>query len=197
MSRRLPIIPAILVAAAVAVMIGLGLWQLRRAEWKEELIAQYASADQLPPIAWPTSLGADESLPLFRRASGTCVAPRLARAVAGANRAGETGYVFLFDCAARTGAAPMRVELGWSNNPRTSIGWTGGRVSGILAPDRDARVRLVAAEAPAGLQPSARPGTGAISNNHRMYAVQWFAFAGIALLIFLLAWRKRMTEASR
>ena len=91
----------------------------------------------------------------------------------------------------------MRVELGWSNNPRTPIGWTGGRVSGILAPDRDAQVRLVADEPPAGLQPSAPPGTDAISNNHRMYAVQWFAFAGIALLIFLLASRNRMAEASR
>ena len=33
MIRRLPLIPTIVVAAAVAVMIGLGVWQLQRAEW--------------------------------------------------------------------------------------------------------------------------------------------------------------------
>lgn len=197
MTRRLPIIPAMLVAAAVAVMIGLGLWQLRRAEWKEGLIERYASADRLPPIAWPANLDSDDPPPLFRRASGTCIAPRLAKAVAGANRSGETGYVFLYDCSAPAGAAPMRVELGWSNNPRSAPAWAGGPVTGVLAPDRDARVRLVAEHPPAGLQPSARPGTGAISNNHRMYAVQWFAFAAIALVIFLLAWRKRMREGPR
>ena len=34
-----------------------------------------------------------------------------------------------------------------------------------------------------------------IPNNHRMYAVQWFAFAAIALLIYGLALRKRWKEA--
>ena len=38
--RRLPILPTIIVAAAVAVMIGLGIWQLQRAEWKNRLIAE-------------------------------------------------------------------------------------------------------------------------------------------------------------
>ncbi|HEX6072551.1 MAG TPA: SURF1 family cytochrome oxidase biogenesis protein, partial [Sphingomicrobium sp.] len=37
MIRRLPVIPTIVVAAAVAAMIGLGIWQLQRAHWKEGL----------------------------------------------------------------------------------------------------------------------------------------------------------------
>ena len=197
MTRRLPILASMLVAAAVAVMIALGLWQLRRAEWKEELIARYASADRLPPMAWPAALGADEAPPLFRRATGTCVSPRLAKAVAGANRAGETGYVFLVDCAGEAGVAPMRVELGWSNNPRVPIQWEGGPVTGVVAADRDTGVRLVADRAPAGLQRSARPSLSTISNNHFMYAIQWFAFAAIAVVIFALAARKRRSEAPR
>src|SRR5205085_173423 len=36
--RRLPLIPTIIVAAAVAIMIGLGVWQLQRARWKEGLL---------------------------------------------------------------------------------------------------------------------------------------------------------------
>ena len=111
-----------LVTAAVAVMIALGMWQLRRAEWKQELIERYASADRLPPIAWPAGFDRAEALPLFRRASGTCAQPRLAKAVAGANRAGETGYVFLVDCAARAGSAGSNVST-WNvagRNPPTS-----------------------------------------------------------------------------
>ena len=39
MTRRLPILPTIVVAAAVLTMMGLGIWQLTRAEWKAELEA--------------------------------------------------------------------------------------------------------------------------------------------------------------
>ena len=88
MIRRLPVIPTIIVAAAVAVMIGLGVWQLQRAGWKERLLARYARAETLPPIAWPTApLKADER-PLFRHATGVCLRPIGRRAVAGENRAG-------------------------------------------------------------------------------------------------------------
>lgn len=195
MTRRLPIIASMLVAAAVAVMIALGLWQLRRAEWKQELISRYASANRLPPIAWPGTPGTNEAPLLFRRATGTCASPRLAKAVAGANRAGETGYVFLVDCAGEAGAMSMRVELGWSNNPRAAFRWDGGSVTGIIAADRDTGVRLVADRAPNGLQPSARPSLSSITNNHMMYAIQWFAFAGIALIIFALALRGPRSES--
>jgi cytochrome oxidase assembly protein ShyY1 len=36
-------------------------------------------------------------------------------------------------------------------------------------------MRLVAASAPPGLEPSAPPSLDQIPNNHRSYAVQWFA----------------------
>jgi len=41
------------------------------------------------------------------------------------------------------------------------------------------------------LQPSAPPSTASIPNNHRFYAIQWFSFALIALIIYGLAVRKR------
>ena len=44
MTRKLPIIPTILVALAVATMIGLGFWQLERRQEKEALLASYAAA---------------------------------------------------------------------------------------------------------------------------------------------------------
>jgi cytochrome oxidase assembly protein ShyY1 len=54
------------------------------------------------------------------------------------------------------------------------------------------RLRLVAATAPPGLEPSAPPSVAAIPNNHRSYALQWFLFAFIAALIYLLALRKQL-----
>ena len=52
-------------------------------------------------------------------------------------------------------------------------------------------MRLVAASAPPGLEPSAPPSLDRIPNNHRSYAMQWFAFALIALVVFALAIRQR------
>ena len=41
---RLPLVPTLIVAGAVAVMVALGVWQLGRAEWKGDLIARYTAA---------------------------------------------------------------------------------------------------------------------------------------------------------
>jgi cytochrome oxidase assembly protein ShyY1 len=194
MIRRLPIIPTILVLAAVAVMIGLGIWQLQRARWKDGLVARYARAETLPPLEYPTVPLRDEQLPLFRHATGVCLRPVGQRAVAGRNRAGEPGYVHIVDCTTGAEGPGMSVEVGWSKDPNAKVNWSGGPVSGVIAPDRRMRMRLVAASAPPGLEPSAAPSVSAIPNNHRSYALQWFAFALIALVIYGLAVRKRLRE---
>ena len=194
MTRRLPLVPTIIVAAAVALMIGLGVWQIQRAKWKEMLLARYAQAEKLPPIVWPTVPPANDQLPLFRHATGMCIKPVGQRAQAGENRAGEPGYVHILDCATSVEGPGMAVEVGWSKNPNAKINWAGGPVSGVIAPDRRSRMRLVAASAPPGLEPSAEPSRSSIPNNHRFYALQWFAFALIALVIYGLAVRKRWQE---
>ena len=57
MIRRLPILPTLVVAAAVAAMIALGLWQLLiRAPQKEALIARYVAAEKLAPIVFPSAM---------------------------------------------------------------------------------------------------------------------------------------------
>ena len=195
MIRRLPIIPTVIVAAAVAAMIGLGVWQLQRARWKEGLLAQYARAGQLPPITYPTVPLTTEQLPLFRKATGVCLRVVHQRTSVGENRSGEPGYVHIVDCATGAEGPGMSVEVGWSKNPNARVSWTGGPVSGVIAPDRLSRMRLVAASAPSGLEPSAAPSPASIPNNHRSYALQWFAFAVIALVIYGLAVRKRFGEA--
>jgi cytochrome oxidase assembly protein ShyY1 len=188
--RQIPVLPTVLVGVAVAVMIGLGIWQLDRARWKEGLIEQYRTASNLPPIAFPTG-PATEPLPLFRWATGYCLRPVSRRAVAGANRDGETGYVHVVSCTTGAEGPGMAVEIGWSKDPNANWQWSGGPVTGVIAPDRRHRMRLVAASAPPGLQPSALPTIESIPNNHRLYAVQWFLFALIAVVIYVLALRKR------
>jgi cytochrome oxidase assembly protein ShyY1 len=194
MIRRLPIVPTIIVLVAVAVMIALGIWQLRRAQWKEGLLEQYATAQTQPPIAWPTRPLREAELPLFRHATGVCLRQVGQRAVAGENRAGEPGYVHIVDCSTGAEGPGMSVEVGWSKDPNAKVNWNGGPVSGTIAPDRRMRMRLVAASAPPGLEPSASPSIQSIPNNHRSYALQWFSFAAIALVIYGLAVRSRLKE---
>ena len=194
MTRRVPIISTVVVLAAVALMIGLGMWQIRRAQWKEGLLTRYAAAEKLPPIAFPTVPLRDDQLPLFRHATGVCLRVTGQRATVGENRSGEPGYANIVDCATGAEGPGMSVEVGWSKNPNAKVNWRGGPVSGVIGPDRRMRMRLVAGSAPPGLEPSAPPSISSIPNNHRSYALQWFAFAGIALVIYGLALRKRLTQ---
>ena len=191
MNRKLPLVPTIIVAAAVAVMIGLGVWQLRRAGEKSQLLEQYAAAEKLQPIAYPTLPLANDQLPLFRHATGVCLRPVGRRTVPGEGTSGEPGYVHIVDCMTGAEGPGMSVAVGWSKNPKAKINWAGGPVSGIIAPDNETRMRLVAASAPPGLETVAPPSLNSIANNHRSYAIQWFLFAGIAALIYGLALRLR------
>jgi surfeit locus 1 family protein len=189
-SRKIPLIPTVLVGLAVTVMIGLGIWQLERREQKLALLESYEAAAGLPPIGWPT-LPLKEPLPLFRSATGNCLQVTGFRTAAGQNLNGEPGFLVIADC--RTGAEGpgMAVELGWSKDPNAGKSWKGGLVSGTIAPDGKSLIRLVAATPGPGLAASAPPSPDTIPNNHFSYAIQWFLFACIAAVIYLLALRQR------
>ncbi len=197
--RRLPLIPTIIVAAAVAVMIALGIWQLQRAEWKDRLVADYAVAAAMPALDLDPLLDNDPATlpPLaFRRVLITCNANDVAPLLRGGrSRDGRGGYAWLVPC--RPGADGLAgrilVNAGWSPMPghgrRMSLG---GIVAGQLGAVRDGEpITLTSATASAGLAPAAAPSIDEIPRNHRAYAVQWFAFALIALVIYLIALRAR------
>jgi surfeit locus 1 family protein len=189
-SRKLPLVPTLLVGLAVAVMIGLGIWQLERHEQKLALLQIYKSAAGLPSIGWP-GVPPKQPLPLFRSATGNCLQVTGFRTAAGQNLKGEPGFLIIADC--RTGAEGpgMAVELGWSKDPNAGKAWRGGLVSGTIAPDSRSLMRLVAGSPGPGLMASAPPSPDTIPNNHLSYAVQWFLFAAIAALIYALALRQR------
>jgi len=195
--KRLPILPTLIVAAAVAGMIALGVWQLQRAAWKEAMLAELAAARDLPPVDLDAVRGDEAAPPIaFRRATITCRSGEQRPSLrAGRNLRGTTGYSYFIPC--RPGAPGLagRVEInaGWAQAPDGSLrlavaGPIAGRV-GTVEPEGSV---ILTADAPLGpLEASAPPSIDEIPNNHLMYAFQWFFFAATAALIYALALRGR------
>ncbi|MGD9470830.1 MAG: SURF1 family protein [Novosphingobium sp.] len=199
--RRMPIVPTLLVLAAVGVMIGLGLWQLDRLRQKEALIARYQAAQADPGYSfiWPYLPEA-----AYTRVQAYCNDPSRWTAVAGRNARGEAGWAHVVRCTIG-GYEPdippeMRspdfvlhsadIVIGWSRAPQP-VKWIGGKVSGTVVPTGELGFKIVTDPPLAGLQANAKPDPRDIPNNHLAYAIQWFFFAGTALVIYALAlWRR-------
>jgi cytochrome oxidase assembly protein ShyY1 len=196
MIRRLPIIPTVVVLAAVAAIVWLGVWNLDRAKLHQAQLDSYQSAARLPPISLPAAPASDGQLPFYRYATGNCLRVVNCRTSVGENRNGEPGFVVIADCATGAGGPGMSVELGWSKNPNAKPSWTGGLVSGVIVPDHVSRMRLVAAKPASGLEAVAPPvATVEVTpGRNRGYAATWFGLAVVALAIYAFALRKRMRE---
>lgn len=184
-------------AAALPLLVGLGVWQLQRAEWKVALLARLDAAPRLPPLELSALPGGNLD---FRRASGRCAGDGLAVTwEGGLSAAGQPGYVARVLCPAIDGQPAFAADLGWTSRPdwsaRTSLD---ARIAGLLrdfGSERAPRLRLVAAHPPPGLGllPATPPTLAEIPNNHRSYAVQWFSFAAILAAVyvaFVLRWRR-------
>ncbi|HYD24486.1 MAG TPA: SURF1 family cytochrome oxidase biogenesis protein [Croceibacterium sp.] len=189
MSRRVPIIPTLVAAIAVAVMIAFGVWQLQRAEWKADLIARYEQAQAMSSmVPWPRDEAAMERS-LFRWSYFTCERVLGMSSRAGTSIDQEKGWAHIARCAI-DGGGEAEVAIGWSNDPKPPK-WSGGEVQGFVAPGG----YLIAAGTDS-LKPLAAPDPGDVPNNHLMYAGQWFFFALTALVIYVLALRKKWRSAA-
>lgn len=203
--RPWPLIPTILVLIAVAVMIGLGVWQLQRKAEKEALVALHqrnmamsslVAYPELPPVA---------DAFLYRKSSVVCLEPVRWDPRSGTDRKGKAGFRMIAEC--RTGAEGpgVLVDVGIGDD-FTPPKWTGGIVQGTIVPGPDqptvmaratgkavpARAMLIADTPAAGLRASAVPSADDTPNNHLAYAGQWFLFAAAALIIYILAVRRRL-----
>jgi surfeit locus 1 family protein len=188
-----PIVPTLVVAAAVATMIALGVWQLRRADWKTDLIARYQQAQGMSSnVPWPRDEAAMERA-LFRWSQFDCQRVLAIRSTAGTSAKNEKGWAHVARCAI-DGGGDAEVALGWSKGPQQPLQWAGGPVAGIVAPGGQFGGTLHASMPPPGLAPLAPPDPGDLPNNHLMYAGQWFFFALTALVIYVLALRKRRAK---
>lgn len=183
---RIPIIPTIIVAAAIAVMVALGIWQLGRADEKAALLAQYAQAGDLTQsVAFPATGAGEDSY--YRLSTLNCETVLSAGAGAGTSERGVKGWTHYATCQVREREGAVRIDLGFSRDPAALAEWGGGEVVGIIAPGP----RLVAMPAQAGLEQLARPDPADLPNNHLAYAGQWFFFALTALVIYILALKRR------
>jgi surfeit locus 1 family protein len=197
MLKRIPIIPTLIVLIAVGIMVRLGFWQLDRMHQKEALLARYAAAAQLSSDIQPEQFGGDRDSILYRHTAFICRTVGEPSAIAGLSAKDESGIAHTVLCqAARSigtdkATFPVTVTLGWSSNPAAPA-WAGGAVAGTIAPMGKTAVRVVADPPLAGLAANARPDPANLPNNHWSYAIQWFAFALTALLIYGLALRKRL-----
>jgi cytochrome oxidase assembly protein ShyY1 len=202
--RRLPLIPTLIVAAAVLVMIGLGTWQLQRRTEKDAMLALVAANPAKPAVAFPTFPPVPPEL-LFRRSSVHCLNVIGWRTEAGRAADGSTGYRTIADCATGAEGPGVLVALGVAGKPGVTPQWTGGQMRGWISEEPDhrslieriggkappLRPMLIAGEEVPGLKPVAPPDVADVPNNHLAYAVQWFFFAAIAVVIYLLALRRR------
>ena len=206
---RAPLIPTIVVALAVATMIALGVWQLQRRVEKNALIARYSQNLGLPPMTFP-ELAPVSPAAMFRKSQVHCLRVAEWRTEAGRTRiegkgGGQGGYRHLARCVTGAEGPGALVDLGVSADPAQKVAFTGGIVDGLITtePDHESLIArllprrrvlapMLVADRPApGLAGSAMPEPSAIANNHLAYAVQWFAFAAVAALIYALALRRR------
>lgn len=193
MIRKAPLVPTIIVLLAAGIMVRLGFWQLDRAEEKAALIAKYEAAlDRGDTRPFPAENGgAFGDTDLFHPTAFECTAVLSSESIAGRSATGQSGFAHIVRC--QTGRGPADVKLGWSRDPM-GVAWPGGEVVGLIVPGGADGARVQMIEPAVGLEPLAAPDPRDLPNNHMAYAVQWFLFALVALVIYGLAIRKRLKE---
>lgn len=203
MTRRVPIFATIIVLAAVATMIALGVWQLGRAEEKDRRIAALASRVSSPPLAYPKNGFGEEYH--YRTLNADCSKVLRWEVAGGKDAKGRTGWSKIATCFDEATGSRFKVDLGVGLGPEDYPSWNGGQVSGrgIFEPDnrslyelmmrieRPRRLMIVSATAAPELTLSEQPDPSNENNSSWAYAGQWFFFALTALVIYVLALRRR------
>ncbi|MBO9574728.1 MAG: SURF1 family protein [Sphingobium sp.] len=188
-------------------MIGLGVWQLGRLKQKEAALVAYQRNLSLPATAYPAMNPADDRF-LFRTLSANCLRVTGWQITGGRTRDGQPGWRHIATCATGAEGPGLLVDMGVGSDPNGKVAWTGGPVSGRATHEPDShsflarmvskvpplRLMIVAGTAAPGLSPSHAPDPSSVPNNHFSYAMQWFFFAAVALIIYVLALKKRWRE---
>lgn len=203
--RHWPVVPTMLVALAVLAMIGLGVWQLQRHEEKQAVSALLRSNLDKGAVAFP-AMGPVAPEMLFRRSSLHCLRVESWTSEAGRAANGSSGFRSIAHCSTGAEGPGALVDVGVARRPDLRPNWTGGPISGRIVEEPDhrsllahltgpklvLRPMLVADASPdPQLQTPAPPDVASVPDNHFGYAIQWFLFAAIALVIYVIALRHR------
>lgn len=205
---RLPVIPTLIVAAACATMIALGVWQLDRRAEKAAQLELFAANMRKGPVTFQATGPVPDEL-MFRTSAAICLEVTGWRTEAGRSVKGGSGYRWIAECRTGSEGPGLLADMGVTRNPKLKPNWTGGQVTGRITTEPShqslfskiggdtevLRPMLVSAVAAPGLEASAPPSPDEVPNNHLAYAVQWFLFAGVAALIYGIALRRRMRAA--
>lgn len=189
--------PTIFLIIALPVLLSLGNWQIQRHHWKTALLSELAETSSQPS----EDLG-EGPIPAsyqFQHVSVYLQCPKQnPGAQAGRNLHDQTGYAYTLSCHAKT--QQMKVLIGWAAHPNEveSINLTAleqpWQAQGIVVETATANppMAFVLTDAIAPLEAVAPPSIDTLPNNHLFYAIQWFAFAAILLIIYLVyLWRWR------
>ncbi|MDB5369008.1 MAG: SURF1-like protein [Roseomonas sp.] len=220
--RRL-LFPTLALLPVLAILAGLGTWQVQRLRWKTDLLAQFAIAEAGPPI--PLS---DPPAPYAKVfADGHFLHER--EAMLGVEVRGATLGAHLLTPLQREGRPPLLVDRGWVPMEGGIIARPEGpvRVEGYIRPgetagmmsatDDPARRRFYTFDpgaigaaigqpdlAPYGLVAMGPPATSlpqpaqhlpAPPNSHLGYAITWYGLALAALGVFIAWARLGLKEA--
>ena len=111
MSRSLPwhrlILPSFFALPVLALLLGLGSWQVQRLGWKDGILAELAAAQTRPPVEAPSA-----PLP-FAHLTATGRFRPGAEALLGLEVRGTVLGASLIAVMERDGASPLLVERGW------------------------------------------------------------------------------------
>lgn len=192
MKRGLPLGPTLLVAVALPVLVSLGVWQLNRLAWKEDLLVRLAEAPKLPVLHEPvlTRPGLD-----FRRAIVPCrpIGPPAIRG--GRSLRGEVGYSYILRCT----EPHLSLDAGWSPRPDLKPFALAATYPGLLREHPGPDYTLISTRALPPLTPSAPPSVAEVPNSHLSYAIQWFLFAGVLAVIYgvyVMRWRAASLDSA-
>jgi surfeit locus 1 family protein len=206
--------PSLFTLFGLALLLGLGTWQVQRLHWKEGLIAERAAGLAAPPAALPRALAAAQALEYHSvRAAGhfTTGHDLLLHAL---SESGEPGYHHIAPFIL-TGGGTVLVDRGLADAAPPGDGVD--QVAGLLRlapgrpswftpdnrPDRNewfyvdpaamAQAAHVTGILPFYIDASGQPPPD-LPNNHLQYAITWYALAAALVIIYILLLRRRMGE---
>jgi surfeit locus 1 family protein len=217
---QLLLVPGITTLVMLAVLIGLGTWQLQRRTWKTGLLADIATAESAPAVKL-TAMPAP-----FSKISASGTLRRDLQARYGIELRGETLGAHLIVPLERPPAPPLLVDLGWVPlKPQAPLVLPSGDIEGFARPAESAGpfaardnlterlfytldptvigpalglasvapfVLTAIGPAQDGIYPQPVQTLPRPPNNHLQYAFTWFGFAATLVVIFALYARKAL-----
>jgi cytochrome oxidase assembly protein ShyY1 len=190
----------------LAVLIGLGFWQIERLEWKRGLIRDLKAAQFLPPLEPGDYFRAmtGEASVQYRRAELPCSPGKVKPydLKGGSSAAGVSGYLVLVSCRPNNRPPDIVAVAGWSQ--RSDAGRTPLDVDTVFKgtiienPYDKAEGRpkfmLIAENPVPPLAAPRMPSPEDLPNNHLSYIVTWFGLAAVLAVIYGIWLRRRLGQ---